>query len=80
MKTMRCTSTLGLVIAAAFVALVAAVLTAITQTGAGGAYAFLLTGIAAYLVFLMWPERTRFRRRSSDSRSPGGRLGRRTGS
>lgn len=71
MKTMHRTSRLGLVLAAAFVALIAATLTAITQTGAGGAYAFLPTGITAYLLFLMWPERTRFRRRSFGSDSHG---------
>src|ERR1044071_6827392 len=47
MKTMRRTSTLGLVLSAAFMALVAALLTAVTKTGASGAYAFLLTGITA---------------------------------
>ena len=76
MKTMRRTSTLALMIAAAFIALIATMLTAITQTGADGAYAFLLTGITAYLVFLMWPDRTRFRRRSFGSDSHGRQTGR----
>lgn len=76
MKTMRCTSTLGLVLSAAFMALVAALLTAVTQTGASGAYAFLLTGITTYMVFLMWPDRTRFRRQPLNSDSHGRRTGR----
>ncbi len=76
MKTMRCTSTLGLVLGAAVIALIAALLTAITQTGASGAYAFLLTGIAAYMIFLMWPDRTRFRRRPFSSDSHGQRTSR----
>ena len=65
---MRRTSTLSLVVGAFGVAVVATVLNELTKTGAAGVYAFLFTGVTAYMVFLMWPERTRFRGRP-DSRS-----------
>jgi hypothetical protein len=67
MKTMRRTSTLSMAAGAVLTAAVAMALTAITQTGAGGAHVFLFAGVGAYMIFLMWPERTRFRRRPLDS-------------
>jgi hypothetical protein len=44
-------------------------LTALTGTGAGGAYAFLFTGMAVFSIFLIWPERTRPFRSDSSHRS-----------
>jgi hypothetical protein len=51
-------------------------LTALTDTGAGGAYAFLFLGLAIFITFMIWPERTRFRRRSFGSDSHGRQAGR----
>jgi len=77
MKTMRRTSTLGLALGALVTALAAITLTAVTHAGAGGAYAFLLSGVTAYMIFLMWPERSRFRRRAFNSDSQRTQSGRR---
>jgi hypothetical protein len=63
MKTMHRTSRAGLAIGVFVVALGAIALAAVTRTGAGGTYFFLFAGIFAYMVFLMWPDRTRFRSR-----------------
>lgn len=63
MKTMHRTSKAGLVFGVLVVALGAIALAALTRTGAGGTYFFLFAGIFAYMVFLMWPDRTRFRSR-----------------
>ncbi len=66
MKTMHRTSTVGLLIGSALLAASAIALTALTATGAGGAYAFLSVGMVVFSVFLIWPERTRpFRSKSS---------------
>jgi|GEM_PF-5887848 len=43
-------------------------LTALTDAGAGGAYAFLFLGMAIFIVFMIWPERTRFRCRPVGSK------------
>lgn len=59
MKTMHRTSTAGLAIGSTAVAICAIALTALTGTGAGGAYAFLFAGLFILSVFLIWPERTR---------------------
>jgi drug/metabolite transporter superfamily protein YnfA len=59
MKTMHRTSTAGLAIGSAVVAACAIALTALTGTGAGGAYASLFAGLFIFCVFLIWPERTR---------------------
>jgi hypothetical protein len=69
MKTMHRTSTVGLLIGSALVAVGAIVLTALTGAGAGGAYAFLFAGMAVLSVFLIWPERTRPFRSNSSHRS-----------
>ncbi len=63
MKTMHRTSKAGLVIGVFILAFGAIALAALTRTGAGGTYLFLFVGMFAYMVFLMWPERTRFRSR-----------------
>jgi hypothetical protein len=59
MKTMHRNSPLGLAIGSALTAAVALALTALTDTGAGGAYAFLFAGMFVFCVFLIWPERSR---------------------
>jgi len=59
MKTMHRTSTAGLAIGSAVVSACAIVLTALTGTGAGGAYVFILAGLFIFSVFLIWPERSR---------------------
>jgi hypothetical protein len=59
MKTMHRTSTLGLAIGSVITAVSAVSLTALTQTGVGGAYAFLFAGMLAFSLFLIWPERSR---------------------
>lgn len=63
MKTMHRTSKASLAIGVFAIALGAMALAALTGTGAGGIYAFAFIGLFAYLFFLMWPDRTRFRRR-----------------
>lgn len=63
MKTMHRTSKAGQAIGVFVVALGAIALAALTRTGAGGTYLFLFAGIFAYMIFLMWPDRTRFRSR-----------------
>lgn len=63
MKTMHRTSKASLAIGIFAIALVAMALAALTGTGAGGIYAFAFIGLFAYLFFLMWPDRTRFRGR-----------------
>jgi len=63
MKTMHRTSKAGLATGVFIVALGAIALAALTRTGAGGTYFFLFAGMFAYMVFLMWPDRTRFRSR-----------------
>jgi hypothetical protein len=63
MKTMHRTSKAGLAIGVFIVAVGAIALVALTRAGAGGTYFFLFTGIFAYMVFLIWPDRTRFRSR-----------------
>jgi drug/metabolite transporter superfamily protein YnfA len=59
MKTMHRNSTLGLAIGSVLTAAFALALTALTDTGAGGAYAFLFLGVFIFMVFLIWPERSR---------------------
>lgn len=63
MKTMHRTSKASLAIGVFVVAFGAIALAALTRTGAGGTYFFLFAGLFAYMVFLMWPDRTRFRSR-----------------
>ncbi|HEV7400755.1 MAG TPA: hypothetical protein VGN84_10855 [Solirubrobacterales bacterium] len=60
---MHRTSKIGLAIGIALVAVGSLALAALTKTGAGGVYGFLFAGMFGYMVFLMWPERTRFRGR-----------------
>lgn len=69
MKTMHRNSPLGLAIGSALTAAFALALTALTDTGAGGAYAFLFIGVVVFSVFLIWPERTRPSRSDSSRRS-----------
>jgi hypothetical protein len=77
MKTMHRTSTASLAIGSVFVAAWALTLTALTGTGAGGAYGFLFAGLLVTMIFLMWPERTRplrgGRRRAGMRRARAGR-------
>lgn len=61
MKTMRCASTKTMVISSTLVALLASALSALTDTGATGTYSFGLAGFSLVALFLMWPERRRFR-------------------
>jgi hypothetical protein len=74
MKTMHRTSKAGYAIGVFAIAIGASALAALTSTGAGGVYAFAFIGLFAYLFFLMWPDRTRFRgrptRRSRMVRGP----------
>jgi len=74
MKTMHRTSNRSLAIGVFAIALGAMALGALTSTGAGGTYAFAFVGLFAYIFFLMWPDRTRFRgrpnRRSHVVRQP----------
>jgi hypothetical protein len=74
MKTMHRTSKAGLALGVLAIAVVVTALAALTNTGAGGIYAFSFMGLFAYLFFLMWPDRTRFRgrpnRRSRVVRQP----------
>ena len=66
MKTMRRTSTATLVIGGIATGLVAAVLTGLTGTGAGGAYAFLFAGLLVFGIILLWPDlRSRLSRKSA---------------
>jgi len=71
MKTMHRTSKASLAIGIALLAMGSLALAALTKTGAGGVYGFLFAGIFGYLVFLMWPDRTRFRGRSRTDRHRG---------
>jgi hypothetical protein len=64
MKTMHRTSKAGLAIGIVLLAVGSLALAALTQTGVGGVYGFLFLGMVGYMVFLMWPDRTRFRGRS----------------
>jgi hypothetical protein len=57
MKTMHRNSTVGLAIGSALTAAFALAMTAVTDTGAGGAYAFLFVGMLIFMAFLIWPER-----------------------
>lgn len=59
MKTMHRNSKAGLAIGSTLTAAFALALTALTDTGAGGAYAFLFVGMFIFMVFLVWPERAR---------------------
>lgn len=74
MKTMHRTSKASLAIGVFAIAIGATALAALTSTGAGGIYAFSFKGLFAYMFFLMWPDRTRFRgrptRRSRVARQP----------
>jgi hypothetical protein len=63
MKTMHRTSTVGLAIGIVLTTGGAVALTAVTNTGAAGAYGFLFAGMLVFFAFLIWPERTRFRGR-----------------
>jgi hypothetical protein len=69
MKTMHRNSPVGLAIGSALTAAFALALTALTDTGAGGAYAFLFVGVFIFMVFLIWPERTRPFRSGSNRQS-----------
>lgn len=73
MKTMHRNSKAGLAIGVFMVAFTATGLAALTRTGAGGTYAFMFVGLFVYMVFLAWPDRTRFRGQSvgRPSRRPG---------
>lgn len=54
-------STATLVIGSILLGLIAVGLTAITRTGAAGAYGFLFGGLFAFCVYLLWPDlRVRF--------------------
>lgn len=64
MKTMHRTSKAGLALGVFAIAVVVTALAALTNTGAGGTYAFSFIGLFAYMFFLMWPDRTRFRGRA----------------
>jgi hypothetical protein len=59
MKTMHRNSPVGLAIGSVLTAGVALALTALTDTGAGGAYVFLFVCMFIFMTFLIWPERTR---------------------
>jgi hypothetical protein len=59
MKTMHRTSTVGMAIGTVATAGGAIALTALTDTGAGGAYVFLFLGMFIFMLFLIWPERNR---------------------
>jgi hypothetical protein len=78
MKTMHRTSTVGMAIGTVATAGGAIALTALTDTGAGGAYAFLFLGMFIFMLFLIWPERTRPFRGGSEKHAGGRRT--RTGS
>lgn len=69
MKTMHRTSREGLAIGTVLTAGGAVALTALTDTGVGGAYAFLFAGMFVFFIFLIWPERTRFRGRHLDGKA-----------
>lgn len=61
MKTMRRTSTATLVVSSTITGLAVSALTAVTNTGAGGAYAFMFVGLLVLSIFLLWPDvRERF--------------------
>ena len=70
MKTMHRNSPAGLAIGSAVTAALALALTVLTDTGAGGAYAFLFVGVFIFMVFLIWPERTRPHRGGSRPAQP----------
>jgi hypothetical protein len=73
---MHRTSTVGLTIGTIATAAGAVALTALTGAGAGGAYAFLFVGMLVFMVFLIWPERTRpFRGGRRDTGVPRVRTG-----
>jgi hypothetical protein len=67
MKTMRCASTKTMVISGFLLAILASTMSALTGTGVAGTYAFGLIGLFLLLFFLMWPERRRFRSKTSSS-------------
>jgi hypothetical protein len=60
LQTMNRDSTAAMLIYGAVLGLVAWSAAALTGTGPVGVYAFGFLGMTALLVFLMWPERTRF--------------------
>ena len=73
MKTMHRTSTATLTILSLMIGAAATGLASLTGTGLGGIYAFMFLGFVPLNIFLMWPERSRFRswpslrsKRSSD--------------
>jgi hypothetical protein len=54
-------STATLVVGSIITGLIAVGLTAVTRTGAVGAYAFLYGGVFVFCVYLLWPDlRARF--------------------
>jgi hypothetical protein len=59
MKTMHRTSAPGMAIGTVVTAGAVIALTAFTGAGARGTYAFLFVGMLIFMLFLMWPERTR---------------------
>lgn len=63
MKTMHRTSTLTQTLGAVLIALGALAFAALTHTGTNGAYALAIAGLLVFMLFLMWPERNRFRGR-----------------
>lgn len=57
-------ATSTVVVAGLVAGLIATVLTAATQTGAGGAYGFMLLSLLGMAIYLLWPDiRARFSRR-----------------
>ena len=59
MRTMHRTSPVGMAIGTVATAGGVTALTALTGTGAGGTYVFLFLGLFIFMLFLMWPDRTR---------------------
>lgn len=60
MQTMNRRPIKVILISPAIVGALCVVLAAVTGTGTTGAYVFLFLAIPILLLYLMWPERTRF--------------------
>lgn len=64
---MNRTSTATLLVSSTITGVIAFALTAVTGTGAGGAYAFMFIGLLVLAIFLLWPD---VRARFSNGRHP----------